>query len=222
MKTIIKTALSFLDSKKIPLHESKWRSAQIPSAPFMEEEGICILKDELSRARVFLEYGSGGSTVMASGYQGIEIHSVDSDPAFLGAVKERCLQEHPGCDLNIHHVEVGPSSEWGVPSDPTKANLWPTYCIKPWVELHKKGTKPDLILVDGRFRVSCFLVSLALSPFGTVILFDDYAKRSQYHTVEKHVRPESVHGRMGRFRKLTEPNLSELLPDVLEFCADPD
>ena len=200
----------------------KWDSASIPSTPFMEEEGINVFAGELLRSKVFLEYGSGGSTVMASRSPGLVIHSVDSNPEFLNAVRGRCLLENPECNLSTYHVDVGPAYAWGVPSDPTKANLWPFYCIKPWVELNNKGTKPDLILVDGRFRVSCFLVSLALSPLGTVILFDDYAERSQYHTVEKHVRPESFHGRMGRFKKMTEPNLSELLLDVLAFCADPD
>lgn len=200
----------------------KWNSASIPSTPFMEEEGIAVFAEELLRANVFLEYGSGGSTVMASRSPGLDIHSVDSNPEFLDAVRERCLLENPNCNLSTYHVDVGPAPDWGVPSDPTKANLWPLYCIKPWVELHKMGTQPDLILVDGRFRVSSFLVSLALSPLGTVILFDDYAKRSQYHTAEKHARLESLHGRMGRFRKVVEPNLSELLPDVLAFCTDPD
>jgi hypothetical protein len=202
--------------------ESTWSSPKIPSTPFMEEEGIEVLKEELLRARVFLEYGSGGSTVMASGYPGLKIHSIDSDEAFLIAVKDRCIQEFPECNLSSHHVEIGPTSEWGVPSDLSKANLWPSYSIKPWEEFRKESIKPDLILVDGRFRVSCFLVSLALAPLGTVILFDDYTNRNQYHMVERYLFPESIHGRMARFRKITEPNLADLLPNILSFCTESD
>ena len=33
---------------------------------------------------------------------------------------------------------------------------------------------PDLILIDGRFRVCCFLSSLKYGNVGTKILFDDY------------------------------------------------
>ncbi len=203
-------------------NSKKWTLLDIPEKPFMEEEGIAILKKELSRARVFLEYGSGGSTVMASGYPGLRIHSIDSDAAFLSAVKERCILARPECHLSIHHAEIGPTSDWGVPSDPSKAKLWPSYCIKAWVELSNEEIKPDLILVDGRFRASCFLSSLALAPMGAVILFDDYANRKHYHAVERHAVPESMHGRMARFRKMKEPNISLLLPDILALCTEAD
>lgn len=199
-----------------------WTVQDIPGVPFMEEKGIAVLKGELTKAKVFLEYGSGGSTVMASGYPGLKIHSIDSDAIFLDAVQECCFQKNPECNLITYHVETGPSSEWGVPSDPSQAKLWPSYCIKPWLEFRNIAAKPDLILVDGRFRVSCFMVSLALAPLDTIILFDDYTDREQYHAVERHAEPESMHGRMARFRKKAEPNLSDLLPDILTFCTQVD
>ena len=40
------------------------------------------------------------------------------------------------------------------------------------------------MLVDGRFRVACFLTSLIEADAGATILFDDYTDRPHYHLVE--------------------------------------
>ena len=165
--------------------EKQWDLSDIPDLPFMEKEGIYILGEELSQSRVFLEYGSGGSTVMATKLPGLAVHSVDSDRGFLDAVSKRCLMVKPDCNLTTHYVDIGKTAEWGVPIERELATNWPHYCSKPWIELHKRESSPDLVLIDGRFRVSCFLISLALSSVGTVILFDDYANREQYHVIEK-------------------------------------
>ena len=51
----------------------------------------------------------------------------------------------------------------------------------------KPKKTPKLVLIDGRFRVCCFLTSLKFAEEGTKILFDDYTNRPHYHFVEKYV-----------------------------------
>jgi hypothetical protein len=44
----------------------------------------------------------------------------------------------------------------------------------PW---RRGAVKPDLVLIDGRFRLACFLHPLLAAAPGTPILFDDYTNR---------------------------------------------
>ena len=43
----------------------------------------------------------------------------------------------------------------------------------------------DLVLIDGRFRVACFLTTLRYANPKTKIYFDDYLTRPFYHEVEE-------------------------------------
>ena len=60
--------------------------------------------------------------------------------------------------------------------------------------------KPDLVLIDGRFRVACFLHSLLAADAGTPLLFDDYTNRPHYHLVEEFCPIAQSEGRQALFR----------------------
>ena len=59
--------------------------------------------------------------------------------------------------------------------------------------------KPNVVLIDGRLRVLCFLVSLKKCDPGTKIIFDDYMTRKHYHIVEELIKPTSNNGRLCLF-----------------------
>ncbi len=61
----------------------------IPLLPHMEREGIDLLKESLQKTKVYLEYGSGGSTLFAAECGVSTIHSIDSDLHFLQAVQQK-------------------------------------------------------------------------------------------------------------------------------------
>lgn len=69
------------------------------------------------------------------------------------------------------------------------------------------GFSPDLVLIDGRFRVACLLTALLKAKAGTVILFDDYLNRRElYGRVEDLLLMRKQIGRMAEF----------VVPDVLD------
>jgi hypothetical protein len=43
------------------------------------------------------------------------------------------------------------------------------------------------VVIDGRFRVCCFLTSLKFADEGPHIILDDYMRRPEYHIVEKYL-----------------------------------
>jgi hypothetical protein len=59
---------------------------------------------------------------------------------------------------------------------------------------------PDLILVDGRFRVACALKCIqALKNSYDMMLVDDYS-RSEYRVIETFAKLDRMCGRMAVFR----------------------
>ena len=76
-------------------------------------------------------------------------------------------------------------------------NRFRDYVHSPW---RHGSLKPDLVLIDGRFRVACFLHSLLAAAPATPILFDDYTNRPHYHLVEEFCPIAETEGRQALFR----------------------
>ncbi|MFZ4115672.1 MAG: hypothetical protein ACOYK6_02990 [Chthoniobacterales bacterium] len=193
----------------------------IPLLPHMEREGIDLLKESLQKTKVYLEYGSGGSTLFAAECGVSKIHSIDSDLHFLQAVQQKAQELYPKIDLNIYYANIGLTKEWGYPVDHSLMKNWPNYCITAWKEILTSSELPDLILIDGRFRVASFLASLIFSKLGTIILFDDYYDRSHYHLVEKHLKVTKKAGRMAEFIVDTSFSKQQVILDLMPYSTDP-
>lgn len=185
----------------------------------MEPEGLELLTARLADVDCFLEYGAGGSTVLAGGMGVGTIYSVESDRGFLNAVKGAVSENSSAAVLFDHYVDIGPTVEWGNPKDSSKAASWPLYASSIWSEIVSQGlVQPDLVLIDGRFRVACFLATLHFSRPGTTLLFDDYHERPHYHVVEKYLQPVGRAGRMAEFRTESAPPPEAML-DLMAYST---
>lgn len=84
--------------------------------------------------------------------------------------------------LNFHHVDIGPTRRWGYPRDDGKIRQWQNYWCEPFLT---NNDVFDLILIDGRFRVSCALAAAIFAPDDSKILIHDYQLRAAYYEIEK-------------------------------------
>lgn len=160
-------------------------------------EAAQALSDAYADARVILEYGSGGSTVLAAGMAGRTVFAVESDAAWLRAMRAYFDANPPAADVRLHHADIGPTRDWGHPADARRMRRWPGYALSVWDRddfLH-----PDVVLIDGRFRVACLLTVAFRCTRPVTVLFDDYRGRKVYHGVEDMLRPAGFAGRMARF-----------------------
>jgi hypothetical protein len=58
---------------------------------------------------------------------------------------------------------------------------------------------PDVVLVDGRFRIGCALATAFSITRPVTILFDDYVQRERTHQVEEFIGSPRIVGRMAEF-----------------------
>ena len=124
----------------------------------------------LRAATHYAEYGSGGSTVVASNVLSLHsILSIESDSAFAGDIRSASPR------AVVRWIDVGKTGGYGHPIDDSKKEEWPNYSAQGL------GT-PDLVLVDGRWRVACICHVLKTYP-GAVLLVHDFTHRPEYHVV---------------------------------------
>jgi hypothetical protein len=160
----------------------------------------------LQETPFYLEYGSGGSTVFAANCVKVpRILSIDSDPTWVTLVKHTCHRNEQ-MGVQVDWVDIGPTKEWGFPIDTEceeTVQRFPTYSQWPWTVLHRDAQddtdSPSLILIDGRFRVACFLQCLLHARSGTRVLFDDYVNRPDYHVIQEFCTPVAFHGNLAEF-----------------------
>ena len=121
------------------------------------------------------------------------ILAVDTSEFWIDKVKgsagERANRFH------IEWIDLGPIGWAGRPLSYAHRADFQRYIQSPW----ERDQKPQAILVDGRFRVACFLHSLAKADPGAVIFFDDYRERAQYHVIEEYLAPREFCGRQAIF-----------------------
>ena len=104
------------------------------------------LRVAFAAAGVILEYGSGGSTVLAAEMPGKVVFSVESDPDWLAMMRSWFEANPPQAQLVLHHGDIGPTKAWGKPKDNAAFQKWPGYPISVWDR--PDFVHPDLVLID--------------------------------------------------------------------------
>jgi len=184
----------------------------------MDEAGLACFKARIGGAKTYLEYGCGGSTVFAASVARVPaIISIDSDKKWADAVRQELAPMSP--KLLLEHCDIGEVREWGNPVDERGIKNYWRYPTMPWTMAKTHSLVPDLVLIDGRFRVACFLYSLLCARVGTIILFDDYFDRPNYFVVEQYCALTERAGRMGVFTVTKEFSTAELCARFAEFSV---
>lgn len=188
-----------------------WPELTLPQA---EAE---FLRRHYEKAEVILEYGSGGSTVLASRMPGKLIFSVESDRSWAVSLQASIDATDLPSPAILYHVDIGPTGAWGRPFDDSHWQSFYRYPMAIWIEPFFRH--PDLILIDGRLRPACFVAACLQITKPVTILFDDYLDRKSYHVVEKLLMPAEIVGRMARFEVSPRvwPAWTQAL--LLELCT---
>lgn len=167
-------------------------------------------------ASTILEYGSGGSTVLAAKL-GRTVFSVESDRAWA----ERLSKHLSGLSAkaHVHYADVGPTGPWGMPVRLRDSHKFHGYALSVWDRADFQH--PDLVLIDGRFRAACLVAVLTRASRPVTVLFDDYLRRRRYHAVERLARKEEMVGRMARFTVTPGAIPHDMVTQAIGWFTDP-
>ena len=189
-----------------------------PELTFPGEVGEWV-RETYAAATVILEYGSGGSTVLASEMAGKRIFSVESDRRWSRRL--RAYLDHAGTasPVHLHYANIGKTGKWGRPVDHDGHSRFHQYALGVWD--HPDFEAPDTVLIDGRFREACFYAVMLRCTIKTVVLFDDYLNRKSYHAVERFAEPVEMRGRMAKFELRKRAMPREDLTRIIGAFANP-
>lgn len=158
----------------------------------------------LDKAKVFFEYGSGGSTYQASIRNNIDkIYSVESDKTWLIILQEKVTR--PNITYIYNEMEAIPNN-WGYPGRKSTQAQRINYSNQ-LRHISKKDQKNiDLVFIDGRFRVACCLKCFDIINDDCLIAFDDFLDRPAYHIVLNYydIIEKTIDNRMVILRKKKE------------------
>lgn len=188
-----------------------------PELTFPEAEAEAV-RLAYGEAEVILEYGSGGSTVLA-GDLGKRVTSVESDGAWAQMMRDWFTDNPPKGAVEVIHADIGRTKEWGHPKDDRGWRRYAAYPLAVWER--SEMPHPDLVLVDGRFRTGCVLATAFHISRPVTLLLDDYKHREQYHEIEDFVGQPTLIGRLAVFDINPMPVPATRLLDVIRMMTQP-
>lgn len=189
----------------------------------MEKVDFDIFDNLLKKAVVYLEYGSGGSTIHALKTKVPIVYSVENDSEWETNVKGLASR----LDLSkqvfeMCFTDMSPMSRWGTPLV-VNLDLSTKYVKDVWDLCTLSKRLPNVVLIDGRFRVACFIQTLIkLNNTRSTIIFDDYSARKHYKIFESIIKPSRMGSRAAIFEdiKLSEDQIKSLKRSQETYFGD--
>ena len=141
--------------------------------PHMSDIDLQALSYFMNPKNIYFEFGSGGSTNLASYYNLSTIYSVESDAKWHEKLKKN------GIKANYITVDLKSKGDWGNPGEGTTVVDW-----KKYIQSYQSEYNADIIFIDGRFRVACAFDVFQKIRNDTIIVIHDYNSVNDYYVIE--------------------------------------
>lgn len=167
--------------------QSSWRPIyprlmDAPAMPIqMKADEAALLKTLLASARRYVEFGAGGSTCLAAQTVSESVIAVDSSREWLDKVAASCAANAYSVQPVLMHADIGELRDWGWPRDESQRAKWPAYHEAVWSR--PEAASADTYMVDGRFRIACFMQIVLRCTPDAVIIIHDFSNRPNYGSV---------------------------------------
>ncbi len=181
--------------------------------PFdFNKQAMDLLIRTFRQSTHLLEYGSGGSTYLATQEESLKkIWTIDSDPSWL-----KKLEDIPSIKYSLEkdrskliHIDIGKTKSFGHPINNEKKEFWPNYSKAIDLIPTEYQKKIDLVFIDGRFRIACAYYAFLKTNQNCLFLVHDIRryesdlKNSFFTLIEKRTN-------LGLFKKKDNINIENV------------
>ena len=111
-----------------------------------------LFKKYVKNCDIYFEYGVGKSTNYVIENTKAKIVAVDSDKKWIESIDISKRKK----DIRLNWIDLGELEDWGRPKTYSHRKNFMDYISVVW----QFNNIADVILIDGRFRVACFLFCL--------------------------------------------------------------
>lgn len=210
------------------LYKQRTGGFDIPTAPHFDSDlALKWFEARLTMSSAYLEYGTGGSTYLAAKHK-VKFTAVDCDKFFLASVMMKLKSDGllDKSRQSFRYANIGLTKAWGEPiiiGTPGESRMDAFRRYSDFPQKKNDDFAPDLILIDGRFRVACALKVLRELKNKTrwVMAIDDYIGRPEYRVIEDFAKLETLIGRMAIFVCPNKLDLDSLAKTIAIYEIDP-
>jgi len=189
----INNIISIINSKHLKIYHQKNCIVKLPVAKksddifaFLTEKERIFFSLILKKSKIYLEFGMGGSTLLAYMTPNIEkIISIDSDKNWINKIRNfKNVKKDEGKRIILEHIYIGKTTYWGLPIGKKNKKFFPNYSN----QIFKKYKNDyDLVLIDSIFRVACALQVILNCKSDIKILIHDFNYTPYYHILYKYL-----------------------------------
>jgi len=156
----------------------------------MNGENLTRSLTQVTMSKCVLEFGAGSSTLLFA-QSAKKVFSVESDKQFASHVEEELRMRGLSSKTQILYANIGITKSYG---QPVKfLGLFYNHRYRQYTKIFFDNPSfafnPEIVFIDGRFRVWCALQSCARIQNDFLLIFDDYFNRSEYHVIESLIGP---------------------------------
>lgn len=187
--------------------------------PAMRETEFALFESIVRCSTRYVEFGCGGSTAVAAHMAGTSVILVDSSQVWLDKVGEFCASKSFKISPQLILADIGPTQNLGYPVDESCRDRWPDYHSLIW-EIFG-ADQADTFLIDGRFRVACFLQVMLHAPADAIVMVHDFQIRPEYHSVYKFAREIARVDNLSAFQRATAFKADDAIASLQGFSFDP-
>lgn len=188
----------------------------------MSDNEIALFNKAIKNARVYLEFGMGGSTFHVLKNSNAVVYSIDSCQNWINGMKNYSyIRRMEKKRLKLFHVNIGKTRKWGFPEDNNHQYLFPGYSNSVF---KKTGIDADTVLIDGRFRVACTLRTILeySDNVNLRLIFHDFWNRPDYHIVLKYLTETESADTMCVLRMKSNVDLDAVAADYEKYKFNAD
>jgi hypothetical protein len=155
-------------------------------------------KKKLKKSKLYFEYGSGNSTLYAN--------KIKKNYISIEGKKDIYLNLRFKKKLNVYLFDLGVTKKFSIPY----FIKFKKKRIKAYAKaISKFHLNPDLILIDGRFRVLCFFYIINYLKLNYLkkceIIFDDF-NRAEYSIINNYFKVKKI-GRLGIIKLINQKKI---------------
>lgn len=148
------------------------------------EIGAEVLDRIPKRSKVF-EWGSGVSTLYLTLNRDCNLISIDSSRNWTRLINSKLQSINLTDSKVVNYINIGPTIHYGIPLKILRPIFKKTFSRYWSAARHFRNFDPNIVIVDGRFRLICSLEALQVfkSPF--MFIIDDYIERASFRILEE-------------------------------------
>lgn len=150
--------------------------------PHMSYKETQLFEKYSNQGKQVIEFGAGGSTFVFL-RKNKKVLSIENNKPYLDFMNSihYIKKGTTNKQLGFKYVDTGEIKKWGRLKNDLKKDEWPHYYQTIWDDY--EFANPDIVLIDGRFRVMCALNAIPHINRKTIVLFHDFTAPKKYDSI---------------------------------------